>query len=1084
MPMVFFSGLTHALYRVCTCRCYECGCTCCDDEGLSIARGGRVGESSYAYHLSDGDGDANAGGRKADVWKRRWLSFWSRIGEAIGELGPNQESDAAFVVLLQVYAGADEKLQSQLAAPQLGGGRSLLASASAAASQAAARRSASHDVRVSGSQLLSLDTASAAASSSKRSADSLKIRRPGSVRSGIVDDLEKLFTSSPEHFNFYFPQLCNYVLRRLLAAENVPDRRATKIELEDDDEDSSKASNLEKRKLKKQAGRSSSPSLALVGNKSAEPLTLPVGSLDHFLLVRCATSKYLAHRLFWFIESFLRTNRISKEMAERIDSIIATVRASGSAVDRWTGIDPDLWDQLLWTRAEERGKGRAASDPSDNKDDAASMPRRTSSSQPLLQKKVDVRIKSPPEDAKPEQQSTNPALPAVYQKPDLGAPFAQQLAEEECEPKEDQEQQGTYETKSLSGDAATRTSKSLKRTYDTEWSSALAATPILFEELVHLADEISRELPAKRNRLLRSALSSRIFANRGPSSSLYLPVGVDVGGLPDRAFPRIVGVIADESFCFKTASRAPMFLCFEVVDVTPDKRGLHRKRSSLLNWPSSSPNTALKKASRWGRKRLAKMKDSMDEIGTRVAQHFRSKSALASTDSSRKLLSDDGEGVGASTPAKEKKHSSDMLRTPPEIAGFVSENEEDTDAEDEGEGKEPAEERLLGQWTPKSPEMVSGRKALKRPHTAHVLSKTVSRSQKSVDVPKLRLTPVDENAQADQTRGVERVATAVAISADWDDMPSETEGSAAEEDAADKRTSDEAVVVFREKWAEKEKRLRSASPYGSCKGWRLVPVIVKANDDLRQEQFAFQLIAQFQRIYKQAHGKLLWLRPYSILATSAEAGLIEAVPDTISLDALKKNDPGYTNLNAFFERYYGKGSALRRAKKRFCKSLASYCVLCYLLQVKDRHNGNILLDAKGHIIHIDFGFFLTASPGGNWNFESAPFKLTNEFVEVLGGADSRLFQRFRRLCVLAYLAARKSREQIILLAEMMLSGNEDLACFQAGGRVAIEALRSRFNPKMSSRQCEEFVNSLINTSINHWSTRWYDKYQRCCVGIW
>jgi phosphatidylinositol kinase/protein kinase (PI-3 family) len=51
------------------------------------------------------------------------------------------------------------------------------------------------------------------------------------------------------------------------------------------------------------------------------------------------------------------------------------------------------------------------------------------------------------------------------------------------------------------------------------------------------------------------------------------------------------------------------------------------------------------------------------------------------------------------------------------------------------------------------------------------------------------------------------------------------------------------------------------------------------------------------------------------------------------------------------------------------------------LQVKDRHNGNLLIDEEGHIIHIDFGFILSNSPGGV-NFESAPFKLTRELLEV------------------------------------------------------------------------------------------------------
>jgi phosphatidylinositol 4-kinase len=65
--------------------------------------------------------------------------------------------------------------------------------------------------------------------------------------------------------------------------------------------------------------------------------------------------------------------------------------------------------------------------------------------------------------------------------------------------------------------------------------------------------------------------------------------------------------------------------------------------------------------------------------------------------------------------------------------------------------------------------------------------------------------------------------------------------------------------------------------------------------------------------------------------------------------------------------------------------------------VKDRHNGNIMLDRRGHIIHIDFGFMMQNYPGQVMAFEQAPFKLTQEYIDLMGGFESDTFALFKSL---------------------------------------------------------------------------------------
>ncbi|VDO83656.1 unnamed protein product, partial [Onchocerca flexuosa] len=127
-------------------------------------------------------------------------------------------------------------------------------------------------------------------------------------------------------------------------------------------------------------------------------------------------------------------------------------------------------------------------------------------------------------------------------------------------------------------------------------------------------------------------------------------------------------------------------------------------------------------------------------------------------------------------------------------------------------------------------------------------------------------------------------------------------------------------------------------------------------------------------------------------------------------------------LTHFFETFGPPSSeAFLFAQQNFVRSCAGYSLACYFLQVKDRHNGNILLDSEGHLIHIDFGYILSISPK-NLGFETSPFKLTQELVDVMGGVNSDMFGYYKILILKGLLATRKHYEQIVSIVEIMING--------------------------------------------------------------
>jgi len=312
---------------------------------------------------------------------------------------------------------------------------------------------------------------------------------------------------------------------------------------------------------------------------------------------------------------------------------------------------------------------------------------------------------------------------------------------------------------------------------------------------------------------------------------------------------------------------------------------------------------------------------------------------------------------------------------------------------------------------------------------------------------------------------------------------------------------DPSAATFGEAWHVKKERIRKSSPYGWMKNWDVLSVIVKTGADLRQEAFACQLIQVCDKIWEDAQTPV-WVKRMRILVTGESSGLIETITNGVSLHSLKRSltlatiEAGQNprrriaTLKDHFVKTFGspESDAYIAAVDAFKRSLAAYSIISYILQLKDRHNGNVLIDNEGHIIHIDFGFMLSNSPG-SVGFEAAPFKLTQDYVDVLGGVGSPGFDDYKKLCkqafqgifssqdlfwlVLILSALRRSADNLIDLVNMM--GRESkMPCFSYGVQTAVTSLRQRFQLQLSADEAENYVETdLIGKSLGSYYTRLY-----------
>lgn len=256
------------------------------------------------------------------------------------------------------------------------------------------------------------------------------------------------------------------------------------------------------------------------------------------------------------------------------------------------------------------------------------------------------------------------------------------------------------------------------------------------------------------------------------------------------------------------------------------------------------------------------------------------------------------------------------------------------------------------------------------------------------------------------------------------------------------------------------------------------PCIFKVNDDVRNDQLSLQLIEMMRDVFRQ-HKLPLYLRPYKVISNMTRVedrdylgGIIECIPSCKSRDEIGKE--GSSSLYTYFLEKFGSEDtrAFQIARKNFIESLAAYSIASYILQIKDRHNGNILIDGEGHLLHIDFGFILSISPAGNLRFERPDFKMTTEMTELMGNESSESFHYFQELVIKGFILIREYAPELITMVEMMkMSG---YTCFRED---TLKSFKERFYVEKSLPKVANKMQSKIYWANNSIFTNWYDRIQ-------
>jgi phosphatidylinositol 3-kinase len=235
-----------------------------------------------------------------------------------------------------------------------------------------------------------------------------------------------------------------------------------------------------------------------------------------------------------------------------------------------------------------------------------------------------------------------------------------------------------------------------------------------------------------------------------------------------------------------------------------------------------------------------------------------------------------------------------------------------------------------------------------------------------------------------------------------------------------------------------------------------VKFIIKRDKNLRKEQIISCLIDVLQYKINSYKNENYLLTPnqdeinmptYQILMITGDIGLIEYIEDSITLRLINEN--GYTLQNYILN--HNSNLTLDMIKNRFVYSLSISSSISYIIGLGDRHLDNIMINKRGQIFHIDYGYIME-NPITTF-FEMPQIKVTNDIIDFLGGTQSKYYDNFKKMVIKIYNILRANKNVFNIYFKFI--------CEE--GYLNWNTIENKLNQKlMTGMKCKDIEITLIN----------------------